>query len=298
MTNALDTLLRIAENENLVNSNLKYCLVTEKKLPYKLDNTPAKINNTNDFVDFKELLNGELEKYAGIGISIQASKVCAIDVDKCFSIPFDISTGDERAKDIIDRFKKYAYIEFSFSGKGLRVIFRQRYDFDNKKYYIKNETNSIEYYQPEKSYRYVTITGMTIINNPINSIYNFENIIEQFLNDYMLRPIKNISREINEVDNNISIDILRKRLRRKLLLDNRFQDIWFSKAPGSGSDESERDYYLLSCLYESITQNKENIRILFEESPFFKSKDYKHINKWTNQDYRYFNYLYDRISER
>ena len=122
MTNALDTLLRIAENENLVNSNLKYCLVTEKKLPYKLDNTPAKINNTNDFVDFKELLNGELEKYAGIGISIQASKVCAIDVDKCFSIPFDISTGDERAKDIIDRFKKYAYIEFSFSGKGLRVI--------------------------------------------------------------------------------------------------------------------------------------------------------------------------------
>lgn len=297
MTNALDTLLRIAENENLVNSNLKYCLVTEKKLPYKLDNTPAKINNINDFVNFEELLNGELEKYAGIGISIQASKVCAIDVDKCFSIPFDITSGDERAKDIINRFKKYAYIEFSFSGKGLRVIFRQKYDFDNKKYYIKNETNSIEYYQPENSYRYVTITGMTIINNPVNSIYNFENVIEQFLNDYMLRPIKNIIREINEVDNNISIDILRKRLRRKLLLDNRFQDVWFSKAPGSGADESERDYYLLSCLYESITQNKENLRILFEESPFFKSKDYKHINKWTNQDHRYFNYLYDRISK-
>lgn len=297
MSNALDTLLKIAENENLINSNLKYCLVTEKKLPYKLDNTPAKINNINDFVNFEELLNGELEKYAGIGISIQASKVCAIDVDKCFSIPFDISSGDKRAKDIINRFEKYAYIEFSFSGKGLRVIFRQNYNFDNKKYYIKNESNSIEYYQPEKSYRYVTITGMTIINNPINSIYNFENVIEQFLNDYMLRPIKNIVREINEVDNNISIDILRRRLRRKLLLDNRFQDVWFSKAPGSGADESERDYYLLSCLYETITQNKENLRILFEESPFFKSKDYKHMNKWTNQDHRYFNYLYDRISK-
>ena len=297
MSNALDTLLKIAENENLINSNLKYCLVTEKKLPYKLDNTPAKINNINDFVNFEELLNGELEKYAGIGISIQASKVCAIDVDKCFSIPFDISSGDKRAKDIINRFEKYAYIEFSFSGKGLRVIFRQNYNFDNKKYYIKNESNSIEYYQPEKSYRYFTITGMTIINNPINSIYNFENVIEQFLNDYMLRPIKNIVREINEVDNNISIDILRRRLRRKLLLDNRFQDVWFSKAPGSGADESERDYYLLSCLYETITQNKENLRILFEESPFFKSKDYKHMNKWTNQDHRYFNYLYDRISK-
>lgn len=297
MSNALDTLLKIAENENLINSNLKYCLVTEKKLPYKLDNTPAKINNINDFVNFEELLNGELEKYAGIGISIQASKVCAIDVDKCFSIPFDISSGDKRAKDIINRFEKYAYIEFSFSGKGLRVIFRQNYNFDNKKYYIKNESNSIEYYQPEESYRYVTITGMTIINNPINSIYNFENVIEQFLNDYMLRPIKNIVREINEVDNNVSIDILRRRLRRKLLLDNRFQDVWFSKAPGSGADESERDYYLLSCLYETITQNKENLRILFEESPFFKSKDYKHMNKWTNQDHRYFNYLYDRISK-
>lgn len=296
MNNALDTLLRIAENENILNSNLKYCLVTQKKLPYKLDNTPAKINNNNDFVDFQELLNGELEKYAGLGISIQASNVCAIDVDKCFERPFDITTGDKRAIDIINRFKKYAYIEFSFSGKGLRVIFRQKYNFDNKKYYIKNETNSIEYYQPEKSYRYVTITGMTIINNPINSIYNFENVIEQFLNDYMVRPIKN-ARKINEVDNDVSVDVLRRKIKRKLLLDNRFQEVWFSKAPGSGADESERDYYLLSYLYENITQNKENLKTLFEESQFFKSKDFKHICKWKNQDYRYYNYLFNKISE-
>ena len=296
MNNALDTLLRIAENENILNSNLKYCLVTQKKLPYKLDNTPAKINNNNDFVDFQELLNGELEKYAGLGISIQASNVCAIDVDKCFERPFDITTGDKRAIDIINRFKKYAYIEFSFSGKGLRVIFRQKYNFDNKKYYIKNETNSIEYYQPEKSYRYVTITGMTIINNPINSIYNFENVIEQFLNDYMVRPIKN-ARKINEVDNDVSVDVLRRKIKRKLLLDNRFQEVWFSKAPGSGADESERDYYLLSYLYENITQNKENLKTLFEESQFFKSKDFKHVCKWKNQDYRYYNYLFNKISE-
>ena len=296
MNNALDTLLRIAENENILNSNLKYCLVTQKKLPYKLDNTPAKINNNNDFVDFQELLNGELEKYAGLGISIQASNVCAIDVDKCFERPFDITTGDKRAIDIINRFKKYAYIEFSFSGKGLRVIFRQKYNFDNKKYYIKNETNSIEYYQPEKSYRYVTITGMTIVNNPINSIYNFENVIEQFLNDYMVRPIKN-ARKINEVDNDVSVDVLRRKIKRKLLLDNRFQEVWFSKAPGSGADESERDYYLLSYLYENITQNKENLKTLFEESQFFKSKDFKHICKWKNQDYRYYNYLFNKISE-
>ena len=296
MNNALDTLLRIAENENILNSNLKYCLVTQKKLPYKLDNTPAKINNNNDFVDFQELLNGELEKYAGLGISIQASNVCAIDVDKCFERPFDITTGDKRAIDIINRFKKYAYIEFSFSGKGLRVIFRQKYNFDNKKYYIKNETNSIEYYQPEKSYRYVTITGMTIVNNPINSIYNFENVIEQFLNDYMVRPIKN-ARKINEVDNDVSVDVLRRKIKRKLLLDNRFQEVWFSKAPGSGADGSERDYYLLSYLYENITQNKENLKTLFEESQFFKSKDFKHICKWKNQDYRYYNYLFNKISE-
>ena len=86
-----------------------------------------------------------------------------------------------------------------------------------------------------------------------------------------------------------------KVVRYKYLKDYNFQDLWFTKAPGSGKDESERDYHLVAYLYENITQDKNLLKQIFESSEFFKTKDWKHVNKWKNQNGRYFNYLYDTI---
>ena len=44
--------------------------------------------------------------------------------------------------------------------------------------------------------------------------------------------------------------------------------------------------------YHSDNKAKE----VFEMSPFFKSKDRKHVYKWERSDHRYFNYLYNVIS--
>lgn len=293
--NALDVINNIVDNDNLYRANLKYCLVSSNKHPLKIDGTNARPNNVDDFTTLEELLTVEnLSDYAGLGISIQASNICAIDVDKCFSESFNISSGDARAQMIIEMFQKYAYIEFSFSGKGLRVLFRQDLipnyiDF----YYIKNEKFGIEYYQPFQSYRYVTITGRTIFNNPIDSNVNFNDVILEFLNIYMKR-VKKI-KEIDIIKDDKTVEQLMKTVKSHYITNHLFQDIWFSRAPGSGSDESERDFYLLSYLYEHVTQNKEKLKYIFEQSPFFRSKDYKHVNKWTNQNYRYYNYLYERI---
>ena len=82
------------------------------------------------------------------------------------------------------------------------------------------------------------------------------------------------------------------------LSNNKFQNLWFVPAPGSGSNESERDYEMLCYLFENVTQDKDMLKKIFEESDFFKSKDWKHVNKWKNQDYRYFNYLYSVISRK
>lgn len=295
--NALNTLERIINNENLVFANLKYCLVNKDKIPYKINGDNARSNYMEDFVDIEELIEcNKLKNYAGIGISIQASNISAIDVDKCFSEPFDINSADERALDIIYRFKDYAYIEFSFSGKGLRVFFKQDIIKDySKYYYIKNESCGIEYYQPSQSYRYVTITGKTIINNEINDNKDFNHIIKEFLDDYMQRTFKG-KKNINIISNDDrTIDQIMKKVKSKLLTDYIFQEHWFSKAPGSGSNESEMDYYLLSYLYEYVVQDKEKLRIVFEKSPYFKSKDKKHVNKWLYNDYRYYNYIYERL---
>lgn len=293
---AIETISEILNNDNLINANLKYCLVNESKIPFRFDNEIAKPNKLDDFVNIEDLVDSDLEKYAGLGISIQASNICAIDVDKCFSIPFDIDSADERALDIIERFKKVAYIEFSFSGKGLRVFFKQNI-IDNyiKKYYIKNDNTNIEYYQPTQSFRYVTITGRYIINNPIVSNKDFINIIIDFLETYMKRQTV-IKKKINVIENDDrSIEEIMKKVKIHLLQNYNFQEVWFSQAPGSGQNESQLDFFLLSYLFENIVQDKEKLRLIFEKSPYFKSKDKKHVNKWLYNDYRYYNYVYERL---
>lgn len=296
--NALDTINNIINNTYLPLADLKYCLVNKDKIPFKINGENAKPNNINDFVDINTLLNcNNLEDYSGVGISIQGSNISAIDVDKCFKIPFDINSADDRALDIIQRFFDYAYIEFSFSGKGLRVLFKQEIiENYSKTFYIKNESNGVEFYQPSQSYRYVTITGRVINNKEINTNKDFSHIILKFLNDYMKRPVKN-KKDIKVIENdNRTIEQILKKVKSKLLTDFIFQEHWFSKAPGSGSNESEIDYFILSYLFENVVQDKEKLRIVFENSPYFKSKDKKHLNKWMYNDYRYYNYIYERLS--
>ena len=285
------------DNEDLL--NLKYCLVTKDKLPYRIDEILARSNHSEDFVNIQEIIsnleNINIENYKGVGISIQASNICAIDVDHCFSSPFDITSGDERAQQLIDKFKDLAYIEFSFSGTGLRILFKSNLiENYSDKYYIKNKNNSIEYYQPNNSYRYVTVTGRCIYNNLIKNINN--DVIIDFLNEYMKKTIKSYDNIIttSEVETR-TYEQLMKIVKYRYLKDYNFQDLWFTKAPGSGKDESERDYHLVAYLYENITQDKNLLKQIFESSEFFKTKDWKHVNKWKNQNGRYFNYLYDTM---
>lgn len=294
---AIDVLTRLSET-HLLEADLKYCLVSSDKRPFKIDNTPAKPNEMNDFVNFETLLqHTSLESYAGVGISIQASNICAIDVDHCFKTAFDAMTADYRAKDILERFADYAYCEFSFSGKGLRILFRQKVMEDYSiKYYIKNERYGIEFYQPSKSFRYVTVTGMTISDNQIiDEVPELNEVVHQFLEDYMIRPIR-VSFDVKtQAEETRTFEQLLVEVKRFYFKNRQFQDSWFAIAPGSGKDESEKDYKLIALLYENITQDKDMIKKLFESSPYFKTKDSKHIFKWTYQEGRYYNYVYDMI---
>lgn len=289
---SLDVLLRISQT-NLINYDFKYCLVASNKKPYKDVDIMASPNNVNDFKLFEELNLEIADSFEGIGISIQGSNICAIDVDHCFSEKNDINSADERAISIMKLFKNH-YYEFSFSGTGLRVLFK--YDIiDNYKtiYYIKNSNNNIEFYQPTKdSYRYVTVTGNAINDKPITEVD--EELLYNFLDMYMKREIKE-KRKVKINHEETDLKVLQKLVRKLYLKDFMFQDKWFGKAPGSGSNESELDFALISYLYENITTDKESIRLLFETSPYFKSKDRKHLNKWYYDDYRYFNYIYDHL---
>lgn len=297
--NLLDTLDNISKTNNSIIS-LKYCLVTKDKLPFKIDGSLAKPNMVEDFVDLTTIINNlnniKIDNYKGVGISIQASNISAIDVDHCFETPFDIKSGDNRAKELIEMFKDFAYIEFSFSGTGLRILFKTNIIEDySTKYYIKNANNSIEYYQPTNSFRYVTVTGKYIYNNEIKESLELNKNIILFLDKYMKREEKKKIEIYTTKEETRTFEELLKLVKFHYFKDGIFQNLWFDKAPGSGSNESERDFHLVAYLYQHITQDKDLIKQLFESSPFFKSKDWKHKNKWNYQNFRYYNYLYDNI---
>lgn len=294
---ALDTIDRILLT-TLATADLRYCLVTDNKRPIKIDGTPAKPNVESDFVKLDELLLcTSIDSYAGVGISIQASNMCAIDVDHCFSVPRALASADSRAIDVLNRFDKIAYCEFSFSGKGLRVLFKQPViENYSDKYYIKNEKFGIEFYQPTKSFRYVTVTGNVIANNQLG-YFDTDSVKTtiDFLDTYMQRAVRKQFDVKTEADETRSFEELMRLVKITYFKNMIFQNAWFAHAPGSGKDESERDFYLISFLYENITQDKELLRQIFESSPYFKSKDLHHTYKWTNQDHRYYNYIYSTI---
>lgn len=286
---AQDVIERVLEKNLLVDSNLKWCFVDDKKIPFNGKDL-ARPNHPEDFVDISELNMDLLETYKGLGISIQASKICAIDVDHCFSSPFDLTSGDERAVDIINMFRELTYIEFSFSGTGLRVLFlANQIKNYSEQYYIKNSKRQCEYYYPEGSNRYVTITGYNISEKAPNFVQ--DEVLLSFLRKYMEKPkIERTERNFPIVEN---IDGM---LLHYIRTNKEFQDDWFDPAPGFGSNESERDYFMIKFIYENITQNKRQIKEIFERSPFFKSKDRAHVRKWERSDNAYYEYLYKVIS--
>ena len=293
---ANDTLNTIINNQHLSNYPFRYCLVAPNKLPYRLDGKLAKPNNPDDFVSLEEISKSDkLESYAGIGISIIESKISAIDVDSCFNTPFDLNSADQRAKEIIEMFKTKAYIEFSFSGKGLRILFHS-YPIDkyNDIYYIKNSHNDIEFYQPDNSARYVTLTGRAIYNNPLD-VMKDNSTLMVFLDKYMKRKIIHTAREKSGEEDSRNIDELLVVVRNHYLTDFQFQNLWFNRAEGSKNGESDHDWYLLLYLFDNVTKDKEKLRLLFEASPRFKSKDKLHRYKWEYQNHRYFNFMWERL---
>ena len=114
---------------------------------------------------------------------------------------------------------------------------------------------------------------------------------------FMKKPVIS-SLSVEESVDDSSMEELMNKVRNRLFDDKSFQDNWFEKAPGSGSNESERDFFLISYIIQNITRDREKVRLLIEKSPFYKSKDKKHLEKWNSRDHRYYNYQFDQALKR
>lgn len=291
---AIDTISRIVETQ-LVNEELKYCLVNERKIPFTITNVIARINRVEDFVDLHTLFDNDiLNEYSGVGISVQASKVIAIDIDNCVTKPFSINHINDFAKDIINIFKEVGYVEFSFSGTGIRILLKapaiKNY---SKTYRTKHSKLGLEFYQYNMPGRYVTVTGKVLYNNTLKELQDTR-LITQFLDTYLKKEF-NQTIEFSESSDSRTEEDLMKLIRRHYIKNSNFQELWFTPAPGSGKDESERDFFLVKYIFNNITQDRNKVKLLVEKSHFFKTKDNKHIFKWRRNNHWYFNYIFNNI---
>lgn len=302
--NAIDVISKILSN-SLAFADFRYCLVDAAKHPFKINGEMARPNRYEDFVPLEDLVDcPNLDEYRSLGVSVQASRVCGVDLDHCVFVPFDYSTVSQYAKDVIEMFKDWAYIEFSFSGTGIRIFYRQPNIPEYAKfYYIHNSRIQTEYYQPgddEISNRYLTVTGEAIYDNPVDSGENHMETIYAFLNKYMRRrPVAwETDTATTECSDPRSVEQLVKNAKLLMLSDGVFGDLWFQPAPGSGKDESERDFRLLKKICEKVTKDSEKARLVFECSDFFKSKDFKHRMKWEGKEHRYFKLMWKNLARR
>lgn len=249
------------------------------KVPYNpRTGYKAKSNDKNTFASFKVTLNN-LHKYliidennrfrGGLGLGI-FDGFSAVDIDHC------IENGviSDMAKDIINHFKSYT--EISPSGTGVRIIFKNEIDVDFKKYYIHNKKNQLEIYISESTNKYLTITGNSMnISETIQTV-NVTEIMEK----YMLRPNqpkKNKKEIIN--NNNTEIDVFLKK-------DSKLNELWSMSASGFGGNENETDVALISKLMFYFRNDIGKVTDLFEQSPYFNSKDEAHLKKWQREDYK------------
>ena len=246
------------------------------KVPYDVVNgNYARSNDKSTFHGFQQALH-VMHKYygfdednkmtGGLGLGI-FNGYSAIDIDNCRNP----ETGElnELASDIIEYCGSYT--EISPSKTGIRILLKTKSVIDKKNYYINNTKLGLEIYISENTNKFVTITGDTIYPNDIREVN-----LDYLLDEYMRKvPIK------TEIILSGNVD---SRIQKALNKDKKLIKLWNMVAPGRGSNESEIDLALCNKLAFYVDGDYDKINQAFIESPFFKSKDDAHKNKWMDRD--------------
>ncbi|MCR5742081.1 MAG: hypothetical protein K6G38_06455 [Gammaproteobacteria bacterium] len=224
----------------------------------------------------------------GLGIGMFGN-LCGIDIDHCIH---DGKIAFTAAK--ILQYFDGAYVEKSFSGTGIHILFFCKEQHKYQKYYTKmnekhlqdkgiTDIGGLELYQGRVDNRYLTLTGNIIpVKNPNNYTVSPKKI-QAFLDMYFQRPaapvVTHAAFTSSDAEDIAWFNWARNRKPDKLME-------LASKTPtGSGGTESEDDLIFMSELAFWCNKNPKVMRKAFESSYYYQHKDDKHIKKWARKDY-------------
>lgn len=243
----------------------------------------AKSNDKSTFNNYGTIIeylpqylskNHEGQVTGGLGLGI-FNGFSAIDIDNCID-PNGVFS--DLANTIIEYMDSYT--EISPSGKGIRIIFKTNVLINTDTHYIMNRNNGLEIYISDNTNKYVTLTGNSI--NKSDKIRDID--ITYILDNFMKKPNSNVPTHNNTIDVVLDSD---KRIKTALEVNPKFATAWNKTATGSGGSESEDDLSLLNLLARVLDGDYRAVESAFESSPYFKTKDQKHLDKWlVRTDYK------------
>ena len=217
-------------------------------------------------------IGNQMSSIEGLGFMFQKETgLVGIDIDHCLDANGNIV--DERVKAILDA--NDAYAEVSKSCSGIHIISRGQKNFSSNKMHLTDEI-VLEVYD---SARYFFITG-NLFSAKKDKLTD-----GQALLDYIGKEFFSSS---NEKSSSIAIPIeasnepaviseeVMDRLEYNLNSDEYFNRRWNGER--FKGDESSDDMSLL-CSLAHITHDRETIKALFINSPYFDSKDDAHKRK-------------------
>lgn len=247
----------------------------------------ARVDDMSTFQSFQTTLSS-LKDGEGLGIGLFGN-LCGIDIDHAVR---EDGTLSQTAKDIINYFDG-AYMEYSYSGTGVHILFFCAQQKKYQKYYVKmgekqlqakgiTDIGGLELYQGRIDNRYLTLTGNIIPQSKINNYTVSPKQLTEFLDKYFKRPTLTTTStpvECNDEEDQAWWNWAKTRRPERL-----FQ-LALQMPTGSGGTESEDDLALCQELAFWCNKNSSLVRQAFESSYYYKHKDDKHKTKWARPAY-------------
>ena len=245
------------------------------------------VNDKNSFYTYSQAMR-LMQPDEGLGIGLFGN-LCGIDIDHAVQADGTLSPT---AKDIIDYFDG-AYMEYSYSGKGVHILFICKDQKKYRKYYTKMtevqlikkgilDVGGLEFYQGQVDNRYLTLTGNIIPQRTKNNYTVPVQKLTAFLDKYFTVPVQSIQ-PIAPTSSNTKEDLAWARFGLYTLKNELFRKAFNKPATGYGGTESEDDLALACRAAFWTNNNPEAIRIVFEASPHYSTKDPDHLDKWSKK---------------
>ena len=123
----------------------------------------ADSSNPSTFASADEVRDYQARGFDGVGLFI-GNGISAIDIDHCIT---EQNCLTPLAQDVLNTMNG-AYMEYSPSHRGIRILFYTPLDFvyDKNRYLINNQRLGLEIYVSQATSKYVSVTGWRFSSNP------------------------------------------------------------------------------------------------------------------------------------